>query len=77
MRQPATYREIQKWVETQFGFRPETCWIAHCKELCGMPLGEAPNRRGNERAKPCPPEKRPAIRKAFQHFGMLEDLERR
>jgi hypothetical protein len=74
MRQPATYQEIQKWVESQFGFTPETCWIADCKELCGLPLGEAPNRRGDERAKPCPPEKRPAIRKAFQHFGMMDDM---
>jgi hypothetical protein len=74
MRQSATYREIQAWVQTQFGFTPVTCWIARCKELYGLPLGEAPNRRGDERVKPCPLEKRPAIRKAFQHFGMLEDL---
>jgi hypothetical protein len=68
MRQPATYQEIQKWVESRFGFMPETCWIAHCKELCGLPLGEAPNRRGDERAKPCPPEKRPAIKEGVSAF---------
>jgi hypothetical protein len=71
MRPEATYREIQKWVEEKFGFTPETCWIAHCKELYGLPLGEAPNRQGNERVKPCPPERRTAIKKAFEHFGML------
>lgn len=71
MRPLATYKEIQKWVQQQFGFTPETCWIAHCKEIYGLPLGEAPNRHGEEREKPCPPEKQPAIKKALQHFGML------
>jgi hypothetical protein len=31
----ATDHEIQKWVERQFGFTPETGWIAHCLEFCG------------------------------------------
>ena len=39
MRQPVTYLEIQKWVYRRHGFIPKTCWIAHCKELCGLPLG--------------------------------------
>lgn len=67
----ATYKEIQKWVKQQFGFTPQTCWIAHCKEIYGLPLRGASNRQGEERVKPCPLEKQPAIRKAFQHFGML------
>ncbi|MGA9058857.1 MAG: hypothetical protein WB763_20375 [Terriglobia bacterium] len=71
MRESATYQEIQKWVQLEFGFKPKTCWIAHCKEIYGLPLGAAPNRQGEERVEPCPPEKRPAIKKAFQHFGML------
>jgi hypothetical protein len=54
------------------GFRPETCWNAHCKELYGLPLDAAQNRLGANRAKPCPPEKRVAIKKAFGHFGMLQ-----
>jgi hypothetical protein len=41
MRPEATDHEIQKWVERQFGFTPETCWIAHCKEFYGLPLDEA------------------------------------
>jgi len=57
MRETATYQEIQKWVRQQFGFKPKTCWIAHCKEICGLPLGSAPNRQGEERVEPCPPEK--------------------
>jgi hypothetical protein len=71
MHEAATYQEIQKWVQQRFGFTPETCWIAHCKEIYGLPLGEAVNRMGSERVKPCPPEKQMAIKKAFQHFGML------
>jgi hypothetical protein len=71
MRESATYQEIQKWVQQEFGFKPKTCWIAHCKEIYGLPLSAAPNRLGEERVELCPPDKRPAIKKAFQHFGML------
>lgn len=67
----ATYREIQDWVRQQYGFMPKTCWIAHCKELYGLPVRRAANREGEERKVPCPPEKRPAIRAAFEHFRML------
>ena len=67
----AKYWEVQDWVKAQHGFVPETCWIAHCKELAGLPLGAAPNRRGEQRVKPCPPAKRDAIMAAFRHFGMI------
>ena len=67
----ATYREVRDWVKVKHGFVPETCWIAHCKELAGLPLGAAPNRRGEQRVKPCPPAKRDAIMAAFRHFGMI------
>jgi hypothetical protein len=72
MRQPVTYLEIQKWVYRRHGFIPKTCWIAHCKELCGLPLGAAANRQeGAERSDPCPLEKQAPIKQAFRHFGML------
>jgi len=71
MRGTATYRDIQDWVKREFGFVPETCWIAHCKEIYGLPLRHAPNRQGSKRVKPCPSEKQPAIRKALEHFGVL------
>jgi hypothetical protein len=70
-RSRATYQEIRKWVLQNYGFEPETCWIANCKELHGLPLGAAHNRRGDERTKPCPPDKQLAITKAFKHFGLL------
>jgi hypothetical protein len=67
----ATYKKIQDWVKREFGFQPKTCWIAHCKEICGLSLRNAPNRQGKERVEPCPAEKQAAIKKAFQRFGML------
>ncbi len=69
----ATYRDIQRWVKARHGFVPKTCWIAHCKELAGLPVKRAPNRRGNTRAVPCPKgRERSAIFAAFRHFGMVE-----
>ncbi len=67
----ATYQEIRKWVLQTYGFEPETCWIAHCKELHGLPAGTTHNRRDEEPVKPCPPDKQLAITKAFQHFGLI------
>ena len=65
----ATYKEIQGWVRQEHGFQPKTCWIAHCKELKGLPLGTAWNRAG-DRQEPCPKERQPMIFAAFRRFGM-------
>ena len=52
----ATYKEIQGYVKGTYGFLPKTCWIAHMKELCGIPVNNAPNRISPpHREKPCPP----------------------
>ncbi len=67
----ATYCDIQDWVRDQYGFVPKTCWIAHCKELNGVPVRKAPNRRTEERMVPCPDKGRDAIEAAFRHFGLL------
>jgi len=64
--QSATDQEIRNWVFRHHGLKVETYWIAHCKELCG--LSEGTTRRDWQM---CPPEVQPAIRQAFQHFGML------
>jgi hypothetical protein len=61
-----TDQEVQKWVARQHGFVPESAWIAHCKELCGIPT---PGTAASEN--PCPPEKEAAIKQAFRHFGLL------
>lgn len=42
----ATYKQIQTYVRTEYGFVPKSCWIAHCKELCGLPLRKS--RRGDK-----------------------------
>jgi hypothetical protein len=66
----ATYAAIQSWVHQRHGFAPKTCWIAHGKEMAGVPVRRAWNRGWHERTNPCPPEKLPAIMAAFRHFGM-------
>ena len=68
----ATYRQIQDWVRQQHGFVPKSCWIAHVKEMCGLPVRRSPNRRGEARLVPCPEDKLAAIREALLHFRMLE-----
>ncbi len=68
----ATYSEIQAWVRKQHGFTAKTCWIAHVKSDCGLPVRTAPNRRdASVREIPCPASKRPAIVAALRHFKMV------
>ena len=68
----ATYSEIQKWVKQKYGFAVKTCWIAHRKAECGMPVRPAHNRQSlDQRKHPCPSEKAEAIDNAFRHFKML------
>jgi len=66
----ATYKEIQTWIRHKYGWRPETCWIAHCKQIEGWPLKTAWNWDG-KRQVPCPINKQQAIFDAFRHFGMV------
>ncbi len=68
----ATYKEIQTYVKTAYGFVPKSCWIAHMKEICGLSVKVSHNRYSlDKREKPCPPEKMEPIREAFQYFKML------
>ena len=67
----ATYKQIETWIWNRYGWKPKTCWLAHCKELAGLARRDAPNRYGRERRVLCPPAKRYAIFEAFQHFKML------
>lgn len=67
----ATYKEIQAWIRDEYGWQPKTCWIAHCKQIKGLPLKPAWNRSG-DREVPCPVNKRQAIFDAFAHFGMVD-----
>ncbi len=56
-----TYNQIQAYVRERQGWQPKSCWIAHCKEMLGLPVRRAPNRPGDKRMVPCPREKRTAI----------------
>lgn len=63
---PPTYQAIIEWVKANKGYTVETCWIADVKEQMGYEMKEAPNRQGNERVVPCPPEKINDIREALE-----------
>lgn len=68
----ATYSEITKWIKAKYGFVSKSCWIAHVKSDCGLPMRHAPNRHDvSRREVPCPPDKRPAIMAALRHFKMI------
>lgn len=68
----ATYAEIQSYVKKKYGYTVKTCWIAHVKELNGLPVRQAPNRYSPyKRLHPCPSSKRDAIEDAMKHLGML------
>jgi len=67
----ATYLQIQSWVKQNYGFVPKSCWIAHVKELSGLPIQKAPNRKGTTRMYPCPPNKIEPIRSALRNFKMI------
>jgi|LSQX01.2.fsa_nt_gb hypothetical protein len=69
----ATYKEIQAYVKDNYGFTVKTCWIAHMKEICGLPVKMANNRTSpDQRVHPCPYNKQEAILAAFENFDMLE-----
>lgn len=68
----ATYRQISEWVKRNFDFVPKTCWIAHVKELHGLPVKAAHNRHDLAvRVMPCPEDKKLPIEAAFRHFKMI------
>jgi hypothetical protein len=67
----ATYEEIQTWIRKTHQISVKTCWIAHAKEICGLPVKRSPRRKGQERVFPCPESKLQIIKAAFRHFGMI------
>ena len=68
----ATYKQIQEHVKAKHGYTVKSCWIAHCKELNGLPV-KMSSRRYNPKVRqiPCPSNKREVIEEAFRHFKML------
>lgn len=68
-----TYAKIQEYVNTECGFSVKSCWIAHMKEICGLPLRVAPNRQDVLlRTNPCPLDKRGPILSAMIELGLIK-----
>lgn len=68
----ATYKKIQTWVKINYGFVPQSCWIAHAEEIYNLNPRKAANRiTETHRKNPCPTEKISAIKHAFRHFKMI------
>jgi hypothetical protein len=68
----ATYKEIKSDILTRYGRPVKTCWIAHVKELNGLPMRQAPNRISDTvRQFPCPERVRPMIEESMRRLGML------
>ena len=65
-----TDREIQNWVRQEFGFWPESAWIAHCKLLCGLNV-ENVRAYQQSRVNPCPLDKQFALTSALRHFKLV------
>lgn len=63
-----TYKALQDHVRATHGRVMQSCWIAHVKEMNGLPVD---SRRTGERQKPCPPEYRPVIERAMRKLGWL------
>jgi hypothetical protein len=67
----ATYAEIQHYIKKKYGYTPITCWIAHAKELSGIPVRKS-HRRTGQRVNPCPKNKLSHIQNAFEQHGMMK-----
>ncbi len=68
----AAYKQIQAYIKEKHGLTVKSCWIAHMKEICGLPVKVSPRRYDvNVRQVPCPEDKQPIIREAFKHFRMI------
>ncbi len=69
----ATYIEIVKYLKKNYGFVPNTSWIAQVKEMNGILPHIAHNRKKlNKRARECPPERIKPIEETLRHFGMIK-----
>ena len=68
----ASNEEIRDYIEKKHGVRPKNTWIAHAKEVYGVPTKPASNRKSGERRWPCPKKRLPHIKEAFLHFKMLD-----
>jgi len=68
----ATYKQIQDYIQNEYGRIVKTCWIADVKEKHNIITRVSPNRISlDKRAYPCPEKYKGIIEEAFSHFGMI------
>ena len=68
-----TYKDIQKWVEENYGFKVHTAYIAEVKRDLGLPMYDAPNaveELKRPRSHPTT-EMSDAIKAALKHFEII------
>lgn len=68
-----TYKDIQKWVEENYGFKVHTAYIAEVKRDLGLPMYDAPNaveELKRPRSHPTA-EMSDAIKAALKHFEII------
>ena len=66
-----SYLEIKEYVKKNHNKNIKSGWIAHAKEIYGIPIKQAGNRKG-DRKWPCPKKNLPLIKEAFEHFKMIQ-----
>ena len=68
-----TYKDIQKWVEENYGFKVHTAYIAEVKRDLGLPMYDAPNAVEElKRPRSHPTEQMTtAIKAALKHFEII------
>ena len=68
----ATNSDIIVYVKNKYGYKPKPCWISHVKEICGLDVKMAHNRKSKDvREVPCPPNKINDIKNALKNFGLI------
>ena len=68
-----TYKDIQKWVEENYGFKVHTAYIAEVKRDLGLPMYDAPNAVEELKRPRSHPtvEMSDAIKAALKHFEII------
>ena len=68
-----TNQKIRDYFQSKYGIKPTSNWIAHAKEVYGVPVRRAANRKGEERLWKCPKRHLVELKEVFEHFGLLKD----
>ena len=69
-----TYKMIKEYIETKYGFKVHTAYIAEVKRSLGLPMYDAPNavEEVKQPRKHPTAEKVEAIKDAFLHFELIK-----